>query len=195
MKNNKNYRFKLICYSLVIFIALQACGSSNAITVKAESNRSTIEDIRKLEMQAKGPNIVVLVEKNEKNKVKQLNRVRSDSVFFDLKNGKIAGYKIEEVKAYHIYKKRRIPIIGIGLFTASSLYGLDAFYGTDTNAQNNISFNVALASFYGKIIVTAVTGVVSLVVMASEFNSANRFSIFFTQSLDGVNISTSNSNR
>lgn len=189
----KNSHNKSVVYILILLIIIQACGSSKVITFKAESNTTTIEEIRVLEEQGKGPNIVVLVEKNEKKKVKQLNKVSQDSVFFEMKNEKIAGYKIEEMKAYHIYKKSRIPVFGMALFTASALYGLDTFNSADSYAQNNISFNVAIASFYGRLIVAALAGVTSLVVMATEFNATSHTAIYFTQTPDGINILTSNS--
>lgn len=187
MQNVKNSQFKSVVYILILLLIIQACGSSNAIMFRAESKPGTIAEIlttaeiRMLEMNAIKSNKVVLKPLNEHHKVERFYKVSSDSVFFQLKNKRIVGYSIEEIKYYKISKgKSKPPVLGISLLTASLIFHSTAYATDDLYA--------VIARFYGSIIL----GVISLGILAIEVTSTHNDLIYFLQSSDGVNISTAN---
>jgi hypothetical protein len=179
--------FKIVVVFLILLLFVQACGSSNVFYAKAESTPGTIAEIqttaeiRMLEMNAIKSNKVVLKYLNEHHKVERFYKVSSDSVFFLLKNKRIVGYSIEEIKYYKISKeKSKPPVIGTSLLTASLIYHSTAYATDDLYA--------GIARFYGSIIL----GVISLGILAIEVTSTHNDLIYFIQSSDGVNISTAN---
>lgn len=179
MNSCKKYSLKYISITLILLIALQACASKTVFYTKPEPTTSNAALINRLEMLGEGPNKVVLKALNKKNKVKRFHSMSSDSVYFQLKNDSIVGYKIDEVKSYQISKRKTgVPIIGPALLIASVIYG--------GSASSSSDWGTALAGYYGSIIL----GFVSLGVSVIELTITDRNIVYFTPTLEVDKIST-----
>lgn len=177
MKTNKNYRFKLICYSLVIFIALQACGSSNVFYAKAESS---LESIKKLEQSKSVSSKKLVLKSGDKLEVASLYKVTTDSVFFAFKRNTVEGYTLEEIKGYYIQKRNVASGVGAAGFAASLVYAVGTVAITQLDTWDSL----------GHFVFAGFSGLVSIGLILIGSTLAEQTVIRFKETPTGIYIST-----
>jgi hypothetical protein len=177
MKPNKNYSFKLICYSLVILIVLQACGSSNVFYAKAESS---LESIKKLEEHKSVSSKKLVLKIGDKLEVSSLYKVTTDSVFFKFKRNAVKGYTLKEIKGYYIQKRNVASGVGAAGLAASSAYAFGTAVLTQLDTWESI----------GHIVFAGFSGLVSIGLILVGSTLAEQTVIRFKETPTGIYIST-----